>query len=353
MNKDYYQILGVGKDAAQEDIKKAYRKLAHQYHPDKGGGDDAKFKEVNEAYQILGDPQKRTQYDRFGTAFEGFSAQGGPTAGWDFSGFGRGFGFNVDDIFSEFFTGTTRTRERQKGRDIVPQIEITLEEAFRGVLKEVELRKFTKCSRCKGEGSEPGTKKSHCEACKGSGEIQESKRTFFGVFSQVRTCPTCNGLGEYPETACRECGGDGRVRALEKLSLPVPAGIDNGNVIRISGKGEEGPRGGRAGDLIVEVRIKPHPVFERENENLYSAVEVSFPQAVFGDTVEVKTIDGKVDLKIPAGVQSGTELRLRAKGMPAGAGGRGDHFVTVEVKTPSKLSRKAKKLIEELKEELK
>lgn len=355
MNKDYYKILGISRDASQEDIKRAYRKLAHQYHPDKGGGDGTKFKEVNEAYQILSDPQKRSQYDRFGAAFEG-----GTSPGWDFSAFGGpASGWDLNDIFGEFFGGgpfagtRPRTRERTRGRDIGLDLEVTLEEAFRGVLKEVELRKFTTCSRCRGQGAEPGTKKKTCETCKGSGEVQESRRTFFGVFSQIRTCSACGGLGEYPETVCRDCGGDGRVRALEKLSIPVPAGADTGNVIKISGKGEEAPRSGSGpGDLIVQVRIKPHPIFEREGENLYSEVEVSFPQAVFGDMVEVKTIDGKVDLKIPAGTQSGTELRLRSKGMPTGRGERGDHFVTVQVKTPSKLSRKAKKLLEELKDEL-
>lgn len=348
MNKDYYSILGVERGASQEDIKKAYRRLAHQYHPDKDGGDEAKFKEINEAYQILSDYKKRTQYDQFGSVF---SSQGGP--GFDFSGFSGGAGFDLGDIFGDLFSSQTRQARRvQKGRNIGVDIEITLEEAFRGSLKEIELRKFSKCSRCKGQGAEPGTQKVTCDNCSGSGEIREAQRILFGVFSQVRPCPTCSGEGEYPKTPCKECGGDGRVRVLEKLSLPIPAGVDDGNVIKINGKGEEGPRGGVAGDLIVRVTIKKHSYLEREGENLYSDVELSFPQAVFGDTVEVSTIDGRVDLKIPAGAQSGTQLRLSGKGMPMGGSRRGDHLVTIKVKTPKKLSRKAKKLLRDLEGEL-
>jgi molecular chaperone DnaJ len=352
MAKDYYSILGISKSASQDEIKKAYRKLAHQYHPDKGGGDEQRFKEVNEAYQVLGNPQKRAQYDQFGSA--GF--QGAP--GWDFSGFGGaqgGFEVNLEDLFGDFFggAGETRRERKERGRDILVDVEVTLEEAFRGTVKEVELRKFVKCSRCRGEGGEPGTKRVTCEKCGGSGEIKETRRTFFGLFSQVRTCPTCGGQGEYPEQACKECGGDGRVRDVESLTVPIPAGIDNGGMIKINGKGEEGARGAPAGNLIVRVSVKPHERFRREAADLFSEENISFPHAVFGETREVETIDGKVDLKIPAGIESGTLLRLKEKGMPRGNARRGDHFVKVNVVTPKKVSGKAKKLLEELRDELK
>jgi molecular chaperone DnaJ len=357
MAKDYYKILGVPKEASQEDIKKAYRRLAHQHHPDKGGGDEQKFKELNEAYQVLGSPEKRKQYDQFGTAFEGM---GGP--GFDFSNFRGGFGpefeVNVEDLFGDFFgqrrggtAGGARRRVR-RGKDIVLDVELTLEEAFRGTVKEVEIRKFVKCSRCRGEGAEPGSSLKTCETCGGRGEIKDTQRTFFGLFSQVRQCPTCAGEGEYPERPCRECGGDGRVRQIEKLTIPIPAGVDTDNLVRISTKGEEGPRKGVAGDLIVRVMVRPHEHFEREGEHLFSKLEISFPEAVFGATKEARTIEGNVDLKIPQGIESGTQLRLKDRGMPTGKGGRGDQYVTVKVRTPKKLSSKAKKLIEELKGEL-
>lgn len=355
MNKDYYSILGISQKASQEEVKRAYRKLAHQYHPDKDGGDEAKFKEINEAYQVLGNSKNRAQYDQFGTTFGqesggfDFSGQGGPASGWP-GGFG--FDINLDDIFGDIFSrGATRTR-KNRGRDIGIDLEITLEEAFRGTVRELELRKFTKCQHCQGSGAEPGSEKIKCDKCNGSGEIRQTKRTILGLFSQVRICPICNGEGEYPEKACKECGGDGRVRAVGKLSVPIPAGIDTGGIIKINASGEEGPRGGTAGDLIIQVRIKEHPYLKRQGENLYSDIEISFPQAVFGDNVEVNTIDGQVDLKITPGIQSGTQLRLAAKGMPIISNRRGDHLVTVRVKTPKKLSRKGKKLLEELKNEL-
>lgn len=355
MPKDYYNILGVSREASQEEIKKAYRRLAHQYHPDKGGGDETRFKEVNEAYQILGNPGKRAQYDRFGAAF----SQGAPGWGWP-GGPASGFEFDLDlnDIFEGFFGGRnpfgdrSRGSAKPRGQDIAIDLEISLEEAFRGTVKEIELRKFTACQRCGGDGAEPGTKKKSCPECSGTGEISQSRQTIFGMFSQVRTCPHCNGEGEYSQTSCKECGGDGRIRSIEKLSIPIPAGVDAGNAIRVAEQGERGPRSGQSGDLIVRVLVKKHPYLQREGPHLYSDLLINFPQAVFGDTVEVKTIDGMVGLKVPASTQSDTELRLAGKGMPTGAGGRGDHFVKVRVKTPRKLSGKAKKLLEELKGEL-
>lgn len=349
MSKDYYNILGVSREASQEEIKKAYRQLAHKYHPDKGGGDEKRFKEVNEAYQVLGNPQKKAQYDQFGAS--GFGAM----PGWDFSGFGgqaTGFDFDLNDLFEGFFGGRGGRAAKSRGRDIVIDLEISLEEAFRGAVKEIELRKFATCKRCGGEGAEPGTKKKTCPECGGSGEIAQSRQTLFGMFSQVRTCPRCSGEGVFPEVICKECGGDGRVRALERLSIPVPPGVEEGSVVRIAEQGESAPRGGEAGDLNVRISIRKHPIFRREGPHLYSTLPITFSQAVFGGTFEVKTIDSAVEFKVPAGIQSDTELRLHGKGMPTGDGRRGDHFVKVKVMTPRKLSRKAKKLLEELQREI-
>lgn len=354
MVKDYYKIIGVSKNSSQDEIKKAYRKLAHQHHPDKNGeGDESKFKEINEAYQILGSPEKRKQYDQFGS---NFSAQGGPASSWN-NWDPSSFDINIDEIFGNIFRGgvggfSTGSRRKPRGRDIIIDLELSLEEAFRGVVKDIELRKFIKCSHCEGSGAEYGTKKKTCETCGGSGEIKQARQILFGVFSQIQTCSTCNGEGEYPEKVCKECGGDGRVRDIERISIPIPAGIDNGDMIKINGKGEEATRGGVAGNLIIKIFIKEHKYLNRKGANLYSDIEISFPKAIFGDSVEIKTIDGKVDLKIPTSTQSGTKLRLKGKGMPSRNSVYGDHFVTVKVKTPNKVSRKAKKLLEELEEEL-
>jgi len=354
--KDYYNILGVTKGSSQDEIKKAYRTLAHKYHPDKSGGDEKRFKEVNEAYQVLGDPQRKAQYDQFGTTFEGFS--GGQ--GFDFSQFAKAGGFNfgsqnfeinIEDIFGDFFS-SGGARRASKGKDIVIDLEITLDEAFRGTVKEVQVRKFIVCRTCHGNGAEPGTEKKKCETCGGSGEVREAQRTFFGMFSQIRVCQTCNGEGEYPEKVCKECGGDGRIRDVETLSIPIPAGVDDGNVVKINGRGEAARRGGVAGDLIVRVSVRPHNVFKREGAHIYSTLHISFPQAVFGETLEVESIDGIETLTIPRGAQSGSTLVLKGRGMPTGRGARGDHILTLQVETPKKLSSKAKKLIEELKEEL-
>ena len=355
MAKDYYSILGVSQNASQEEVKKAYREKAHKFHPDKSGGDETKFKELNEAYQILGNPEKRSQYDRFGAA-EGFGPQGGP-AGFDFSNFDFGnMEFDLGDIFSDFFGGSSRrgsTRQMAShGRDIGVTLEVSLEEAFRGVAREIELRKLVKCHRCGGEGGEPGTGKINCKTCQGAGELKKTQRTLFGVFSQTAVCPTCHGEGRYPEQVCRECSGEGRVRKIEKLSIPIPAGIESGGILRIHSKGEEGVRGGEAGDLEIKVKIKTHPVFERDGADLYSEVGISFVIAVLGGVAEVKTIDGQVELKIPAGAESGAMFKLSGKGMPYSASRRGDHYVEIYIRTPKKLSSKAQKTLKDIAEEL-
>lgn len=356
MAKDYYHILGVSKNASQEEVKKAYREKAHKYHPDKSGGDEVKFKELNEAYQVLGNMERRAQYDRFGTA-EGFGPSSGP-AGFDFSNFDFGnMEFDLGDIFSDFFggsrgRGSSARRAAYRGRDIGVTLEISLEEAFRGVSKEIELRKLVRCERCSGEGTEPGTGKITCKTCQGAGELKKTQRTLFGVFSQTAVCPTCRGEGRYPEQVCRDCSGEGRVRKLEKLSIPIPAGIESGGVLRIHGKGEEGIRGGEAGDLEIKVKIKSHPVFERDGADLYSEIGVSFITATLGGVAEIKTIDGQVELKIPAGTESGAMFKLSGKGMPYSATRRGDHYVEIYIRTPKKLSSKAQKLLKDIAEEL-
>lgn len=354
MKKDYYNILGVSKSASPEEVKKAYREKAHKFHPDKSGGDEAKFKEINEAYQVLSNPDKRAQYDRFGTA-EGFGQPGGP-AGFDFSNFDfNNVEFDLGDIFSDFFGGGSARRGHrvaQRGRDIGVTVEIPLEEAFKGVVKEIELRKLSRCLRCKGDGTEPGTGKIKCKTCEGAGELKKTQRTFFGVFSQSAVCPTCHGEGQYPEQSCKECSGEGRVRKIEKLSIPIPAGIETGGVLRIHNKGEEGIRGGEAGDLEIKVNIKEHEIFERDGADIYSEVGIPFDMAVLGGNVEVKTIDGKVDLKIPSGTESGAVFKLAGKGMPYSASRRGDQYVEVYIRTPKKLSGKAQKALKDIAEEL-
>lgn len=359
MGKDYYQILGVDRKASPEEVKKAYRHKAHQYHPDRGG-DESKFKEINEAYQILGNPEKRAQYDQFGRAFDGAgfsaeSASGG--SGWDFSNFDfGGVDFDLGDILGDFFgsgrRASGRRRSTVRGRDIGVTLEISLEESFQGVVKNIELRKLVKCDRCSGKGAEPGTGRIKCKACGGEGEVRKTHRTIFGVFSQATICPTCQGDGEYPEQSCRECSGEGRVRKIEKISIPIPAGIESGGILRLPGKGEEGIRGGEAGDLEIRIMVKPHPIFERKGADLYSQLDVSFAQAALGASINVKTIDGQVELKVPEGTGAETIFKLKGKGMPYSASRRGDQYVKINVRVPKKLSPKARRMLQELGDEL-
>jgi molecular chaperone DnaJ len=352
---NYYDILGVPKTATKDEIKKAYRKLAHQYHPDTKHGDEKKFKEINEAYQILGDDKKKSQYDQFGS---GFSSGGGSGfGGFDFSGFGgRGFQsqeFDLGDIFSEFFGrgARTSTKTRQKGRNIQVDAVITLEEAFRGIRREFSIRKYIVCDKCGGNKNEPGTKLNTCGACGGSGEIKNTQRTPFGSFTQVMTCDTCRGEGKIPEKKCSKCGGAGRVQEIENISVEIPAGINSGEIINLEGKGEAGMGG--YGNLYVRVHIKEHPYFIRDGDNIYSEAEISMPQAALGDSIIVKTLDIDASLDIPGGIESGEMLRLRGKGMPHMYGAsHGDLYVKIIIKTPKRLSKRAKELLLELKREI-
>jgi molecular chaperone DnaJ len=348
--KDYYKILGVDKGASQDDIKKAFRTLAHKYHPDKTGGDDAKFKEANEAYQVLGDPHKRAKYDQFGSAaFEGGQGfQGGQGFGFDFSGFQGGVGFeDLGDLFGDMFGGQRGSRRGEpRGSDIQVDVDLSFYESVFGVDKDFEVTKNAACERCAGSGGEPGSGMKTCEECKGSGVQVTVQRTILGAMQSKRTCPMCAGQGEIPNKTCSTCHGEGVDRKRERLSVGIPAGVDDGAVLRVREKGEA-VRGGRTGDLFVRLHVKADPRFERDGIHIHSSATIGFTQAALGDTIEIETVDGKGDLKIPAGTQSGSSFRLRGKGVPSNRG-RGDQIVMVRVKTPDRLSREQRKLLEQL-----
>lgn len=368
MAKDYYQILGVGRSASKDDIRRAYRKLAHEYHPDKGGGgDEAKFREINEAYEVLSDEAKRSQYDQFGQTFEQAKARGGfgGFSGFaDFGEFMRGYGqdfsrgpfagmeFDLGDIFSDIF-GSARPRSgrRSQGIDLETTVEIAFLEAVFGVTKEITIEKQDLCPVCAGKGAEAGSKIITCPKCHGAGQIINHQRTILGDFRQVYACDKCEGVGKVPEKPCRECRGRGVKRMPKTLNIIIPPGIDDGERLKIPEEGEVGYQGSRAGDLYVVVRVKRHPEFRREGWDIHSEIKIGLAKAALGGKAEVNTVDGKVDLKIPAGTESGKILRLRHKGIPNVHGERGDYLVTVKVAIPSKLSRRARELLREFAKE--
>ena len=361
---DYYTVLGVTKTASEDEIKKAYRKLAHKYHPDKGG-DEKKFKEINEAYQVLSNKQKREQYDRFGRVFEAGMPGGEP--GWDFNWMwgnrGQGFGPDVEfdfadlgDMFEDFFGFGARPQQKKdlkKGKDIHIDIEIPLEETLKEIVKKFSLLKMVVCSRCKGTGAEPGAKINECFSCRGAGQVQQIKKTFFGSFTKLGICPECNGEGQRPEKPCNVCKGEGRIRDEEKVEIFIPAGVDTNQIIRVDGRGDAGKKVGKPGNLYVRVFVKKHPLFERKGDDLYTLAEINFSQAVLGDEVGLTTLDGKeILLKVPAGTESGKVFRVSGKGIPHFGGyGKGNLYVELVIKTPKKLTRKQKELLERLKEE--
>lgn len=359
--KDYYKILGVSRNASQDEVKKAFFKLAQKHHPDKGG-DSNKFKEINEAYQILGDKEKRSQYDRFGTAFEGspFGAggQGSPfSGGFDSSSFGKGFDSTVfEDIFEDFFGSSPFTKQKrrrtQKGRDMLLDIEITLEEAFTGAQREVSLERFIVCPKCKGQGGEPGTKIKDCPSCRGAGQVKEVHRTFLGTFTRTNICPQCQGTGKIPEKNCSQCRGKGRAKQEQKITVSIPSGISNKEEILISGKGEAGERGTSPGDLYVRTHVRDHPHFIRRGDDIYFSLDVNFSQATLGDKVDIPTLAGEIELQIPSGTQAGKLLRLKGMGIPhLHSRGKGGMYIKVNVKTPKKLTKKQRELIKKLQEE--
>lgn len=353
--RDYYEVLDIPKDADAAAVKKAYRKLAIKFHPDRNPDDptaEEKFKEVSEAYAVLSDTEKRQRYDQFGHA--GIDQQYSTedifrNVNFDdiFGGMG-GFG----SIFDMFFGGRGRAGPA-RGRDMQLSHTITLEEAFAGTVAEVEYDRLDQCSHCKGKGAEPGTRVDACPVCGGAGQVQHQQRTPFGVMSQIGVCPQCRGAGKVVQTPCKACRGSGHERERRKERIKVPAGIGDGMRIRVSGGGEIGGRGGPHGDLYIEVRIKDHPRFSREGAALLTQESVTFPQAALGATLSIETLDGEVEFQVPAGTESGHTVRLRGHGMPYLRGsGRGDILVTLRVATPSRLTPRARELLEELGEEL-
>lgn len=344
--RDYYEILGVGKNASDGDIKKAYRQLAIQYHPDKNPGDaesEEKFKEAAEAYSVLSDSQKRAAYDRFGHAGAGGQGFGG----FDASGFS-----NIEDIFDLFgfgdmFGGRGGRSSVQRGADLRYDLEITLEEAANGKEEKLRIPRLETCGECKGKGTEKGTEPETCITCNGSGQTRYQQ----GFFSVMRTCPNCGGKGQIIKTPCKKCRGAGRTEKEKTLEIKIPAGVETGSRLRINGEGEAGVNGGPTGDLYVVLHVKEHELFERQGANLYASVPVSFAQAALGAEISVQTLDGEETLKIPAGTQTGTVFRLKSQGMPAlGGRGRGDMFVAVTLITPKNLTKEQRKLLEQLAE---
>jgi molecular chaperone DnaJ len=355
--RDYYEALGVSKNASADEIKKAYRRLAVKHHPDRGG-DETDFKEINEAYEVLKDSSKRQRYDQFGHAGVGSSAASGgdPFAG--FGGFGRAgeeihfdFGdLGLGDIFGSFFGAASggRGQRQSRGRDVETDIEITFEQAVFGTEAELSLSMEDVCEHCKGTTVEPGYKLEDCDKCGGSGQVTNVTRTIFGNIQQASTCPKCHGRGKIPEKACSVCQGRGTQRKTQKINLKIPAGIDDGATIRLREHGEaiaSGPKG----DLYVNIRVKPHKKFTREGDLILSNEHISMIDAALGIEIEVDTVDGPVRMKVPIGTNSGTDFKLSAHGVPHLRGGlRGAHIVTILVDTPSKLTTKQKKILEEL-----
>ncbi len=346
--RDYYEVLGISKDATKEEIKRAYRKLARKYHPDVNKEPDAadKFKEVKEAYEVLSDDNKRAQYDQFGHAgansqgFDGFGGFGGAD---DFGGFG--------DIFDMFFGGGGRRRDPnapRQGADLQYTLTLEFEEAIFGKDTEIRIPTEESCSTCHGSGAKPGTNPETCTYCHGTGQLSQEQTTPFGKIVNRRVCHYCQGTGKIIRNKCSTCGGSGKVKKFKTIQINVPAGIDDGQKIRIAGKGEPGINGGPAGDLYVVIRVKPHDFFEREGDHIYCELPIHFTQAALGDEIEVPTVHGKVKLKIPAGTQTGKMFRLRGKGAPNVRGrGTGDQIVKVRIVTPTKLSEKQKQLLRE------
>lgn len=344
--RDYYEILGLPRAASGEEIKRAYRKLAMQYHPDRNKDDNAasKFKEINEAYEVLHDGEKRQLYDRFGHA--GIKTNGGAQ---DFSGF-AGFGDIFEDLFGGFGrTSASQRRAPRRGADLRHVLAIAFEEAVFGVETEIELTRSDTCGTCRGSGAEPGTQPKRCPQCNGTGEVRRVHQTILGSMVNVSTCDRCNGEGEVVTTPCHECRGYKRVQHTIKLTVQVPAGVDDGTQIRLAGQGEPGVNGGPAGNLYVQLKVKPHKYFQRQDNNILLDVQINFAQAALGDEMLVPTLDGDLTLKIPAGTQTGKTFTLADKGVPfLRRNGRGDQLVTAHVMTPENLSEPQRKLLKEL-----
>jgi molecular chaperone DnaJ len=363
--RDYYEILGLSKNASKTDIKKAYRKLALKYHPDKNPSKEAeeKFKEISEAYAVLYDDEKRNLYDMYGHAgIDQQFTQEDIFRGADFGdifrgmGFDIGFDFGFDDIFERFFghrTGYNRRNHRRRGADLRYDIEINLEQAYNGLESTIKVPRTEICDNCKGSGVKPGTQKKNCPQCNGTGQIRNSRRTAFGMFTQVTTCNRCHGQGTIIETPCPECKGQGLIQKIRDIELKIPPGVDDGSQLRLPGEGEANTGG--TGDLYIVIHVKKHPLFKRRGIDLYTVKEISFPEAALGTKINVETINGKQEyLKIPESTQNNEIFKIKGEGMPAlQRRGKGDLYVEIQIETPKKINRKAKKLLEELKDELK
>ncbi len=351
--RDYYEVLGVGKGTSTDEIKKAYRKLAKQYHPDVNPGDkeaEAKFKELSEAYSVLSDDQKRSNYDRFGhAAFDG--------SGGGFGGF-EGFGFGgLDDLFESFMGGgfgrSSKAKKNgpQRGNDLQYAMEITFEEAAFGVNKEISISRLQNCTVCSGSGAKPGTSVESCKHCQGTGQVRYTQSTPFGQFVNVKTCDVCRGEGKIITHPCETCHGKGRVSKNSRISINIPSGIDEGQTISLKGEGEPGLRGGPAGDLYVTIHIKPHAIFKREGYDVVCDIPISFTQAALGAEIDIPTIDGMVKHSVPEGTQTATVFKLKGKGIKhLRSNARGDEYIRVNVEVPTKLSQKQKELLRQLAE---
>lgn len=359
--KDYYTILGILKNATSEEIKRAYYKLAHQHHPDKGG-DEKNFKEINEAYQVLSDSKKRSQYDKYGRVFEGGPGQdpgfsgfrwawGSPGSkqeedfGFDFGGFG--------DMFEDFFSNQGEEQDHRQGQDIEVELQMPLEATLQTRQETIVLRKFLVCTRCSGNGGEPGTKVKECFSCRGAGKVQQIRRSILGSFTREVLCPECKGEGFNPEKSCIVCKGEGRIKGEEKIVVRIPAGVDSNQILKVEGKGDAGRKKGRSGDLYVRIVILKHPMFTRKGDDVYTKLELPLTSAVLGDEVEIPTLEGtRMFLKIPQGTESGKVFRIGEKGIPRFSRlGRGSLYVEIELKVPKRLTREQKELLERLKRE--
>ena len=353
--RDYYEVLGVDKNADEDTLKKAYRQLAKKYHPDLNPGDkdaEAKFKEASEAYAVLSDPEKRKQYDQFGhAAFDGSAGAGG-FGGFDFSNMDMGDIFG--DLFGDFFgggrrSGGARGNGPMKGANLRVSVRISFLEAVFGVDKQLELNLKDECKTCHGTGAKPGSKPETCKKCGGKGQVVYTQQSFFGTIRNVQSCPDCHGKGTVIKDKCPDCCGTRYIYGRKTIAVSIPAGIDNGQCVRIAGKGEPGVNGGERGDLLVEVQIASHPIFQRQDQNIFSTVPVSFAVAALGGEVLIDTVDGKVAYEVKPGTQTDTRIRLKGKGVPSlrYKDVRGDHYVTLVVQTPDKLSKEAKDLLKQ------
>ncbi len=350
--EDHYTTLGVDRSASVSEVKKAYRQLAHKYHPDKDGGDEEKFKEVNEAYQVLGDENKRSQYDQFGQTFD--NAGAGPSG----NPFGGGFNVNMEDlggvgsIFEQFFGGrSSRGQQVNRGNDVAVDVTVSFEESAHGVKQDITHRIYQTCAHCHGNAAEPGTAIKDCSNCQGSGTVTTTKQTILGVFQQSSKCPDCKGQGKKPDTVCKQCRGEGRELKDRTLAVDVPAGISDGQALLLSGKGEVPQHGGQAGDLYVTVHVNQHESLNRSNDDVVSTIEISYLDAALGTKITAPTLNGEQKVVIPAGTQPNTKIKLDNIGFPSiRTGGKGDQIITINVSIPRKLSRTQKNLLKELQE---